>query len=116
MKKKGLIGLHLSCFCSPQQFFDDDIWDIMPAFRGHWFCEFLPIAQCGLRASLKANRICNAGTCHWRHTKGQRVAVSIEGSDSDSASERAIRLTQQVKRSTVEILSIFEVLVNIKIL
>jgi hypothetical protein len=88
----------------------------MPAFRGHWFCEFLPIAQYDLRASLKANHICNAGTCRWRHTRGQRVAVSIEESDSDSASERAIRLTQQVKRSTVEILSIFEVLVNIKIL
>ncbi|MEG4579703.1 hypothetical protein QUA71_08855 [Microcoleus sp. MON1_C5] len=88
----------------------------MPAFRGHWFCEFLPIAQCGLRASLKANRICNAGTCRWRHTKGQHVAVLIEGSDSDPASEKAIRLTQQVKTSTIEILSTFEVLVNIKIL
>jgi hypothetical protein len=69
----------------------------MPAFRGHWFSEFLPIAQCDLRASLKANHICNAGTCRWRHTRGQHVAVSIEGSDSDSASEKAIRLTQQVK-------------------
>lgn len=88
----------------------------MPAFRGHWFSEFLPIAQCDLRANLKANHICNAGTCRWRHTRGQRVAVSIEGSDSDSASEKAIRLTQQVKKSTVEILSIFELLVNIKIL
>ncbi|MGB7894565.1 MAG: hypothetical protein WCF82_22060 [Microcoleus sp.] len=88
----------------------------MPAFRGHWSSEFLPIAQCGLRASLKANHICNAGTCHWRHTIGQRVAVLIEGSDSDPAFEKAIRLTQQVKTSTIEILSTFEVLVNIKIL
>lgn len=88
----------------------------MPAFRGHWLSEFLPIAQYDLRASLKANHICNAGICRWQRTRGQRVAVSIEGSDSDSASEKAIRLTQQEKTLTVTILDSFEVLVNIKIL